>query len=88
MLIVMLVGAINTQECSQYQIKLDQGSYHECVDCNSLMHGCSQCEMINRDYFNLTGAPAIQCTACDYSMYLLAFESKSLETSSTRQSFV
>jgi hypothetical protein len=47
--------------CANTQILLG----NTCVDCNSFMHGCTQCSVRN------DSTASIQCDACDFGFFLL-----------------
>jgi hypothetical protein len=74
----MLTALTAAQYCSNYQVRLGG----ECVDCDSVLFGCSQCKVMEKDFFNFTAEPVLQCTACDYGMFLLSFDNEAFQRTS------
>ena len=41
-----------------------------CVDCNTLLYGCTACEVVEgKTFLTYTDKPALQCTTCDNGLY-------------------
>ena len=65
--VVCLLGSEGqaTPICNNQQVLINE----ECVDCNALFFGCTQCS------FRSDSIESLQCDSCDFGYYLLSVNS-------------
>jgi hypothetical protein len=58
----------------------DKTGVETCVKCNDLIYGCQTCELVEQREFFESTEQVVQCKSCDYSSYLLTFDSDLAKT--------